>query len=156
MKQEISGAAKAITKVHPKGITYLAIRLQHAPIRGLDGIDIPTGKPSHADNQRNRYQLFTLTLCPCRNLLWQRASYVATSTSPSLGDADLTTKKWRATRPTRLLSHLTNPLAPKLTLSILGSRIAFQSPTQTSHFESFMDGVDRRKKETLSAALLGA
>ena len=46
LKREIRTAGKVITKVHPKGITYLAIRSQHVPIRRLDRIDIPIGKSS--------------------------------------------------------------------------------------------------------------
>ena len=33
--------------MRPKGITYLATRSQQSPLRGLDRIDIPIGKPSH-------------------------------------------------------------------------------------------------------------
>ena len=36
-----------------------------------------------------------LTLCPSRNLLWQRASYIATSISPSLGDPGETCRQSR-------------------------------------------------------------
>ena len=49
-------------------------------------------------------------------------------------------------KPTRLLSHLPVLLAPRPTLSILGSRIAFQSPIKTSRFVSSRYGVNRRKK----------
>ena len=37
------------------------------------------------------------------------------------------------------------------TLSILGSRIAFQSPIKTNHFESSRDGANRRKKKKKKA-----
>ena len=54
LKRKIRTAGKVITKVHPKGVMYLTIRPQHAPIRGLDGIDIPTGKSSHFFLTRSR------------------------------------------------------------------------------------------------------
>ena len=47
LKRKIRTAGKAITKVRPKGITYLEIRSQHAPIREHDGINIPIRKPLH-------------------------------------------------------------------------------------------------------------
>ena len=56
----------------------------------------------------------------------------------------------------RPLSHLANPLAPRPALSILGSRIAFQSPTRTVRFEASRNDPNRRKKRRLSAAILGA
>ena len=54
LKRGIRTAGKVITKVRPKGITYLVIRSQHVPIRGLDRIDIPAEKPSHFFLMRSR------------------------------------------------------------------------------------------------------
>ena len=63
---------------------------------------------------------------------------------------NLSTKSWRAIRSIKPLSHLPNLLVPHPTLSILESRIAFQSPIKTSRFESSWNGANRRKKKKKS------
>ena len=71
---EIRIAGKALTKVHPKGITHLAIRSQHVPIQGLDGIDILIGKSSH----------FFLTRCCVRFHSFVENSFKPRSNNKSL------------------------------------------------------------------------
>ena len=55
-----------------------------------------------------------------------------------------------------LLSHPSDPLEPRPTLTILGSRIAFDSPTKIKLFGPSRNGPNRRKKERFSLAILGA
>ena len=93
-----------------------------------------------------------LTLCPDRILHREGLNCLATSTSLSQGDPDETCRP----KSIKLLSHLHDPLARLPTLSIMGSRIAFQSPIKTIRFGLWRNGANRRVKKTLSAAILGA
>ena len=67
----------------------------------------------------------------------------------------LSTKSCRTIWSIRLLSHLSTLLTPCPALSILGSMIAFQSPTKTICFRSSRNSANCRKKKPSPQRYLG-
>ena len=89
--------------------------------------------------QETKLESALLTLCPGKICRRQKTNYQSTSTCTYRGDPD-ETKSWQVIKSVRLLSHLSALWAPHPTLSILGSRITFQSPTKTIRFGSLKKG----------------